>query len=470
MRWNLCRRFGPWILIWSPFWACSPSAPELPEAKQWLPESPPNVLLICIDTLRADAVDGGPNAAPTPHLDALKASGLVADQAWACSNQTVPGHVGVLTGLAASRHGVRSNLEVFPDRVESLAERFQRAGWQTAGVITNALLRPEAGWKRGFDQYLDHSDQVHDSKGLVAGGRPAAEVVNQAAHQLLQEFATKDQPWFLFLHYLDPHVPYGAPAPFAGSQGGDPQALASRYRRHLLADPIAPISQTLVRLVAADLPRGRGEARQAVRNLHNLYLEEVAYLDDKIGELLSWVQQGDRPPVILFTADHGEQFGEHQRMLHATSLYEPAIRIPMILHVPGGPQGFRLSAPVFQRDVAPTLLALAGLPWQDLDGRPMFQIDTGRDHLAGDAHWLSFYWGKWKAIARRDASGPQLMELYDLEQDPQEEHNLLADQEAPQALVEALQRVLAQDQHRRPGPLGDRHKKILQDLGYVEEE
>jgi arylsulfatase A-like enzyme len=282
----------------------------------------PSVLLVTIDTLRADHVGVyGAVQAETPRLDALAAAGTRFENAIASTPLTLPSHASLLTGLDPPRHGVRHNgVYRLDGEIETLAERFRAAGYTTGAVTGAVVLARRYGLDQGFQSYDDGTS----SRRSGAGGfleRRAAEVTERALAWLAQ--ATR--PFFLWVHYYDPHHDYRPPQPFAERFSASP------------------------------------------------YDGEIAYVDTQLGRLLDGLEPGGshRETLILVTSDHGESLGEHGESTHAYTLYDAVLRVPLILRGPGVPRGRVVESLVRAVDVAPTLLALTGLPVPaEADGEP----------------------------------------------------------------------------------------------------
>ncbi len=351
---------------------------------------PTNVLLITVDTLRPDALGWVAGKNTTPAIDALAAEGFRFPAASSPVPITQPAHASLLTGLLPRRHGVRDNGQVLGPGPATLGERLGGAGYATAAVVSGYPLAAEFGLDRGFDHY---DDQLTAGEG-GRYERPAAETTAAA----LAWLAAVAEPWFLWVHYYDPHDPYAPPAEFARPG-----------------------------------PRGA-------------YDGEVAYVDAAIGELRRGLA-ATGPVLTVFAADHGESLGEHGEETHGFFIYESTVAVPLLFHLPGQIKPGESPGAARLVDVAPTALALLGQPplaavaGAAADGVSL----AGFLAAAGDRElppayvetrrpWLSYGWstlravrqGSWKLIA---APRP---ELYDLAADPGEERNLV-DLERPTA-------------------------------------
>jgi hypothetical protein len=364
----------------------------------------PDVLLVSIDTLRADAVVG-PESADVPNLDALRAEGFWANGARSSGNQTIPGHTGMLTGLSTLHHRVLDNKQHFPRELEYLADYFHRAGWHTAGVVSNALLsRPMGPW-RGFELYddkvsldrmvirllrrvsligsfldFDEIDTVASTiffkEGDVVGNKEALDsgIGKKTTDQALKHIETlsgRPGPFFMFLHYMDPHAPYVAPAPWSGRLG-------------------------------SQLSPGAGEA--AV--MRAKYLEEVEFVDYQFGRVLAAIKENGRPTVVLVTGDHGEFLFEHDLTGHSHDAYEEVLKVPFILAGNGIPR--RMLDEVHLADIVPTLLGRCGIEFDQglVDGVDLIGFEyRNRFHVARDRKWVAMTEGEWKWMSPLNDDG-----------------------------------------------------------------
>jgi arylsulfatase A-like enzyme/Flp pilus assembly protein TadD len=389
----------------------------------------PSVLLVTIDTLRADRVGAyGATGVETPTLDALAARGVLFEQAMAPVPLTLPSHASLLTGQYPPTHGVRHNaIFVLPDEIETLAEKFGGAGYATGAVIGAAVLDPEFGLRQGFDHY-DAEIPEHRASSAGFFERSATEVTDAA----LAWLADVDGPYFLWVHYYDVHGGYNPPEPFAE----------------------------------------RFEKRP--------YDGEAAYVDQELGRLLSTVEP--QAPVVAVTSDHGEGLGEHGEASHTYLIYDSVLHVPLIVAGPGVPSGRRVPGVVANTGVAATLLRLAGVPAlarTDVgDLSPLWQDEAAAgdgfayaESLAGE---LDHGWAPIHAI-RSDAHlyirAPR-PELFDLATDPRQLVNLLPEHEATHAKTverdEArIDRLLAAAPELRPVEVDDETRAQIEALGYV---
>jgi len=302
----------------------------------------PDILLITVDTLRADAVGAyGAAEARTPRIDQLAASGTLYERAVTPMPLTRPAHFSLFTSRYPREHGVVNNALSLPEDAETLPERLREAGYRTGAFVGVHLLSPATGAAQGFDTF---GDVGFDTKYRAAGL-----VVDEALDWLAKQ--PRSAPIFLWVHLFDPHLPYEPPAGFVEGADGE---LSKRYPnlswRHLRA---------IARAEGGDLPAEILDYGLA------LYRAEVAYTDFEIGRLIDGVDQrrGLDETVVALTADHGECFERGIYFEHADCLYRGALRIPLILRHPSTfAAGQRANHPVSLLDLAPTLLSAVQLP------------------------------------------------------------------------------------------------------------
>lgn len=299
--------------------ACAPARRTGTEA--------PNVVLISVDTLRADHLGcyGAP-AVETPAIDRLAAEGVRFQHAYSPAPLTLPAHWTIHTGIEPWRHGVLDNGMVLRERpATTLAERFSEAGYDTAAFVAAFVLNRAFGLDRGFRHYDDGPGSDAELDQLFHSTAPADERVSRALHWLRRP---RSQPFFLWLHLYDPHSPYEPPSAF--------------------------------RKLYADRP----------------YDGEIAFVDMQLARLLTAIEsspEGVRTLIVLLS-DHGESLGEHGELTHGMLLYDATLQVPLIFRLPSRlPAGAARPDAVTLADVAPTVLALAGLPpGEPVDGVDLF--------------------------------------------------------------------------------------------------
>jgi len=307
---------------------------------------PRNAILISIDTLRPDHLSCYGHDRPTsPTLDKLAEEGVRFTDVTSAAPWTLPAHATMFTGLYPSHHGVRTHENRLPESAVTLAEEFRDHGFRTLAVVnTHNVGAPQFQLRQGFERfrYIVETEEQPELRTY-----DCAEVVVSTAKELLQG-GDRDQPFFLFLHFYDVHTDFTPRAEyrdmFVSPYGGDLKGLSTELNRFRIQGN---------KLGEADL-----------RWLREMYDAEIRQLDDVLGRFFAWLdEQGfAKDTLFVVTSDHGEEFQEHGSFLHGTTHYDELLRIPWILRGPGVPNGKVLAEPVHGVDVAPTLLALMGIP------------------------------------------------------------------------------------------------------------
>jgi arylsulfatase A-like enzyme/cytochrome c-type biogenesis protein CcmH/NrfG len=369
------------------------------------PRANQNVVLITIDTLRADALGCYGGAAATPALDRLAAEGVRFDFAHAHSVLTLPSHTSILTGEYPFRHGVRDNsgYRVAPG-ARTIATLLKRQDYRTAAFVAAFPLHSRFGLNQGFDVYDDRFGEGHGPSEFAMPERPAAEMVAMARAWLAERATTSGGgPWFAWLHLFDPHAPYRPPAPFDARYTGRP------------------------------------------------YYGEVAATDAALAPLLDDVRRSVQPTLVIVTGDHGEGLGEHGEQSHGLFAYESTLRVPLIIAELGTESGAELGAgarttpdrsggevssvPARHVDILPTILDAVGAAVPaDLPGRTLL---PAAERKSGAASPRSSYFEAmgpmldrgWAPLAGVLVNRDKYVELplperYDLTMDPGEHENL----------------------------------------------
>ncbi len=294
----------------------------------------PDLIVITADTLRVDHLGAYGSGLPdTPHLDAFARSATVFERSAAPMPLTRPSHFSMLTSLYPREHGVVNNAISLSDEPRNVVNILAQNGYVTGGFVGVSLLGPDSGAERGFE--------VFDSP-IGAQERRAESVVQRALKWIGSLEA--EQEYFLWVHLFDPHLPYDPPAEFRRSST---TGMSWNRLKQVAADN------------HGDIPVAEFEEAKA------LYRDEVAYMDHWVGQLLAGVRRIRNldDTLVIFTADHGECFENGVFFEHADCLFEPALRIPMIVrHPPTFTAGRRIAEQTSIVDVAPTLLRSVGLP------------------------------------------------------------------------------------------------------------
>lgn len=422
-------------------------------------DAPPTVLLITSDTHRGDhlGATARPGLVRTPNIDRLARTGVLFEDCWAQTNITNPSHISLMTGRHPRDTGVTDNRTRVARRAATIAERFAAAGYETrASVSAFHLLDRTSGLGQGFDRMEGPEQPQRD--GEVAA-RQVAEWLDES----------RGVPTFTWLHLFDAHAPYGPPEPYARRYYGD-------------GDPtIGPEPDF-------DLERLPPSLR-GVRDLDFLraeYRAEVDYLDGALRDLL------ERPRVaagvVAFTSDHGESLGQHGIWWNHTGLYPDTVHVPLVVRWPGGPSGVRVGSQVALRDVAATLLAIAGVGRGDVEGddlraaigeappeRPQFTLASNA-HAAAvrSGRWLCIVYLRWmKPVSMDDERVTGQVELFDLEADPRAERDLVLDEHAVAtelraAVIEWLGRAPGTTLAEGPADLSEADEAMLRGLGYAD--
>ncbi|HXJ36223.1 MAG TPA: sulfatase [Candidatus Eisenbacteria bacterium] len=451
---------------------------------------PRHVVLITIDTLRADHLGLYGYRHPTsPFIDSLAAESTVFDEAVAPSPVTAPSVASILTGLNRASHGVRANGESLPAYVPTLAEMLKAHGFRTMARIANPLLDAPRGFGRGFDDYAVPRTLVQRPPEMM-GGSPVVE----EALRLLD--GAGDAPFFLWLHFYDPHGPYYPPAAYRD---------AFRAEDYRWPNEPAELVVSTDRNALFQIPKYQVVDDERAPSVYRArYDAEVRYTDDHVRAVVDGLRSRGLWDDTLFvlTADHGEGMGEHGYYFqHGWYVYEDCVWVPLLVRAPGRmAAGRRETRTVSLVDVAPTILALLDLPAvPEMEGRsltapPPPEPTAFTQSYHGSSH-AGLRRGRYKYIftPARSASSPPPApedepilpaephnELYDLTKDPGELHDLSTSEPAVMhELRKVLQAWLA-DQHRRgeatsareaatggPRPLDPLVEGQLRALGYL---
>jgi len=409
-----------------------------------------NVLVVLVDTLRADRLPFYGHAADTaPFLTSWAARSVVFERAWATSSWTAPAVASVFTGVYPDQHGVVIGMQALqrmqrlesgseyelelnrlPDELETLPEFLSSMGYHTFGVADNPNIGKEIGFDQGFERFA-----CFPEKG--------SEEVTATVREWSAEIRSSE-PWFVYLHFMDPHVPYQQHAPF--------------YRAPDSEDPIVLDSAA--------------------------YDSEIRFLDQEIEKVFALLGIGE-DTLVVFLADHGEEFGDHGGRWHEPKLYSELTHIPLFIHLPGvAPR--RERANVSQVDLLPTLRDLVRAPRAEQDAGTSLRALLEQGQPLGERTLFSMRRGR-AADLRSAISGDlkyivtdfdqglgasQKRELFDLAQDPREKSNLSEREAALGAELDS--RLRAHEASSRKWSSGTRKYELspellhkLQELGYA---
>ena len=380
--------------------ALEPAAPPPPPPR-------PSILLVTLDTTRADSIGPDAKDVDTPAFDAVAARGRRFRRAYATAPETLPSHASMMTGLLPAGHGVRQNARPLAPGVPLLAERLKSAGYSTAAFVSAFVLAKRFGLARGFDVYDD---------GLPAGRaeRPSTDTADRALAYLAQ---APGGPRFVWLHFFDPHAPYAPPEPFRARYGDRP------------------------------------------------YLGEVAAMDAQLARVVdAFTRAAAGPVAIAIAGDHGEGLGDHGERQHGDLIYDATMRVPLVLAGPGVGPGVS-DDPVSTRRVFHTLLGWAGLEGAGGLHAPSPEVVVGEAMRP----FLSYGWqpqvmavqGAHKAIRAGR------LEAYDVAADPTESRDLGATLPLSREVRDALRDYPVPSLDAPPPALGTEERKQLASLGYV---
>ncbi len=420
-------------------------APEFsatPSAKSKGAEGRPNIILVTIDTVRADHIGAyGHSNATTPFIDSIARDGVLFERAYSGSSWTVPAMASLFTSMYPYQHNVDRGGVVsgtatlqpgLSGEIDTLAEQLKAGGYTTFGVATNVHLSKPLGFAQGFDHFVNQ-------------GFNNAPWVHQQVADWTEEMAAS-APFFLWLHYFDPHDKYAARRPFADRFNLEamedfpelavetPRSRDKRFRsisgqvmRDLKKDPFT------------ETPLG-------IQTMETLYDSEIRYTDKWLKRTLSMVDPKETA-ILILSADHGEEFRDHGGLGHRRSLYQELTQVPFIIRSPGQiPPGTRLSEPVSTLDIYPTLLGLVGLdPVKGLAGidlsdaateateperRPLLQSTRRSGEVLRSV--VAF---PMRLIVNETTGG---VELFDIENDAKEERNIAMDRPDEVGRLKAL--------------------------------
>jgi len=441
---------------------------------------PPNIVLISLDTTRADHLGVyGYEKRTSPNLDRFAEHATVYERAYSTSSWTLPTHASIFTGLLPMQHGAQSDpasenrslsygVRPLAESFSTLGELLHAAGYRTGAVVGGPALRREFGIAQGFEVYDDDLTSLRDR---VHGRR--ADRVGRAAIRLIERFG--DEPYFLFVNFFDPHAPYAPPAPFD-------RGLAKPDEKEHRVELIGRLTAGEAAVPVERYPDGQ---REWIAAMLDAYDAEIRYMDAHLGRLLAAIEGSPRASetLIAITSDHGESFGEHFYLSHGAHLYEDNVRVPLLLRRPGSREGARVAEQVQIHQLFPTLLRAANLDVPEgVDARGLEA--TGADLLLEvrrsdlnvklfgdffDRDQLAIQSWPYKLVLRTTGE----RELYDLANDPAELHDL-AEREPERAaeLVaklrdEVARRPPAYSETARP-ELRPETEEALRALGYID--
>jgi arylsulfatase A-like enzyme len=441
----------------------------------------PNVVIVVLDTTRADVLSAYGSPRPTtPHVDRVADEGVRFTRAFATDFWTLPSHASLLTGQHPSRVGATSETNRLPDDAVTLAERLRDAGWRTGAFVSNAWVSAERGFAQGFETFVETwrsdapGERQLDARGI------------DEARSWLTERAEAGEPFFLLVNLNSAHLPYSP----------DPLVLVD-----LSPDPLPPGRVTRLRGVKGMWAHLGGalpldDTDYAI--LRRLYEAEVASVDALVGELVGELEARGvlDDTVLVVTSDHGENIGEHGMIDHLLSMYDTTLRVPLILRYPPAFEAGRVDTRLVSGvDIVPTVLELLGLVEDDasVPGRSLVSPDgAGHDHVVAendrpvngirlmeqryptfdttplDRRVRALRTDRHKIVWYSDGE----VELYDLERDPGELHDLSEQEPALRdELLARLRPWMDADDTGKAAPFESRDDDALERLralGYID--
>jgi arylsulfatase A-like enzyme len=367
------------------------------------PERRPNVLLYVVCSLRADGLGNYGNfRARTPNADALGHDGTLFVNSYAPSSWTRASLGSILTGMYPDVHRAQDRNDALADSATLLSERFAEQGWTTGAIVTSPNVGSFYGFSQGFGDFVELYDRR--KRGFVSAWEQTTRS-DQATKQAIRWIDAAARPFLLLVLTVDPHWPY------------DPLAKMRRRR----GDDLIPGQRD-----------GLEHTRTDLESMRAMYQAQVEFTDSSFGKLLDHLraEQLYDDTIVVFTSDHGEEFGERDRSLHGETLYEESLRVPLIIRYPKGmPVAERIERPALLVDIAPTVLELAGLAGDDtFDGSSLTPgheaversfyatLDLDRNHVKAITRY------PWKLIWNQRTDEVQ---LFNLQLDEQELWNLV---------------------------------------------
>jgi len=384
----------------------------------------PNVLLISIDSLRADHLSCyGYARATSPAIDRIASEGLLFEQHTSSSSWTLPGHASLFTSLPDSVHGAFDTDRKLPGALHTLAERFHDAGYRTQGFFAGPYLHPAFGFGQGFDGYTDCASYAGESDGRLGSAeidqKSHQDITNPAVHGAWQKWLAGrgSEPFFTFVHLWDVHFDYIPPAPY--DRQFDPDYSGTVSGKGFFTDPA----------INAGMPE------RDKQHVVALYDGEIAWTDSFIQKIREDLERAGllENTIIAITSDHGEELFDHGGKGHRLTLYDEVLHIPLVLRYPAAlPRGARVQAQTASIDVLPTLLELAGLPAaSDVLGTSLahFARDPASPHPRRAVSELASVGRNMRAVRSLeyklvDDVGRDTHYFFDLRQDPGEKSGL----------------------------------------------
>lgn len=398
---------------------------DKPAVKTALPARPKNVIIILIDTVRAQAFDAirPDNDVDTPRYDAFTGQSTVFAHAYNSENWTKPSVATILSGLYPSTHDTKKDESKLPDEVELLSQRLQKQGFATAGFVANGYVSDKFGFQRGWDSFKNYIRENKSSEAEHVFGDALAWLTERKQ-------ATDAKPFFLYLQTIDPHVTYKAPLEYV-----------QKYHPEKYDGPLGP---TVDAMELQNLSSGKLQpVDRDVNWLRATYNAEVTYHDEHMGKFFDQLQTMGllEDTMIVITNDHGEEIGDHGKFGHGHTLFDELLRSPLLMYFPGlFPAGAKIDEVVETVDVTPTILDALGLePMAQADGTSLLPLVHGKPVQRPTYAVAEFLDGRravrvgnWKLMR----STSTWANLYDVIADPDEQTNRLDEAQIARRMCE----------------------------------
>lgn len=402
--------------------------------RKQLPPPPRNVILVTIDTLRADHLGAyGYGLAQTPNIDRMAQEGVQFMQATAVTPLTLPSHSSIMTGDYPTEHGVRDNGGFYlDDKWQTLAETMRSGGFATGGFISAFVLDRRWGIAQGFDEYFDHFElSKFKAISMDSVQRRGDETLDHALKWIDRK---KNGRFFAWIHFYDPHTPYDPPEPFRTEFGGRP---------------------------------------------YGLYDGEIAFTDALIGRLNDFLRVNnlDSTTMIVLTADHGESLGEHEESGHGFFIYDATTHVPLIIRLPGAAPR-KVAEQVRSVDLYPTICDAVGLKPPAMEGVSLLPVVRGGAlgrplEAYSESYFARFHYGWSELKSLRTVSYKFIQaprpEFYRVAEDARESDNLYeAEKKKAEPYGDEIRKISSKEaKSAAPRPVDEDSLEKLQALGYI---
>jgi arylsulfatase A-like enzyme len=419
----------------------------------------PCIVLIMVDTLRADHLECyGSESKSSPFISTLAEEGTLFTQVVAASPWTGPSVASILTGNYPDEVGIHDLRDPLHPSSSTLSEILRKEGYATGAVVSNSMAGPVYGFDKGYDAFF--FERYKGKEGEVAPEQVDRPVftADRVTEKAIETLKRMKKPFFLYVHYTDPHDPYLPPPPWRDQILGD---------RNPLKEDLLIESRFTETALSSD----------EVETIRSYYEAEIAFIDHEIGRLVGSLSPAT---LVVFTGDHGEEFQEHGGFLHGHTLYQELLHVPLIIKGPGIPTRKTVTDLVSHVDIVPTLLDLLGLTAkEDLSGKslsPFFQdgpVEQESRTLFSmletrDKRRISARRGPWKLIL---APEERTLWLYNLDRDPRERNNIaLENNQLVSSIIDSIKarksRIIPALKRRNP-ELDKEREEELRAIGYI---